>query len=221
MLKILALSDVHGDRDRLRRIVETASDVDVIAFCGDAAPYSDPRAVDYLFDELERTGIKSFVVPGNMDDPQAYYRRHSDVVEVIHGKVASFHGYAFIGVGGSTPTPFRTIFELSEEHIANLLNSLWPKAAKQGPVIVISHAPPYGTSCDLAHGRVHAGSKSLRKFIEEKIPLLCICGHIHESRAIDRIAATTIVNPGPVKQGFYALIYIEGFEIPRVELRKL
>ncbi len=220
-LRILAISDAHGAKDMLRKVLDVVIDVDAIVFCGDAAPYSNPNDVDYLFDELERKGVKSFVVPGNMDNPRAYLGKQSSIVEVIHERVAVYRGYSFIGIGGSTPTPFRTVFELSEDHIGKVLDKLWIEAAKRGPVIVVSHTPPYGTACDLAQGSMHVGSQALRKFIEDKVPLLCLCGHIHESRAVDRVGATTIVNPGPLRKGFYALVYIEGFEVPRVELRKL
>jgi len=46
-------------------------------------------------------------------------------------------------------------------------------------------------------GDLHVGSESVRKIIEEYQPILCACGHIHESRCIDKIGETIIVNPSP------------------------
>jgi len=220
-LRILAFTDVHGNRKNLEKLLSSddAKNVDVIAFCGDAAPYSNPSDVGYLIESLEKLSIPSVGVPGNMDNPSAY--RDGNRFKVIHGRYVTLGGYSFIGLGGSPPTPFGTVFELSEEEIARLLQNSWSEAVKHGPVIVVSHAPPYGTACDLAMRSMHVGSKSLRKFIEENIPLLCICGHIHESRAIDRIGDTVIVNPGPLKSGFYAVIEVRGFEVKRVELKRL
>jgi len=42
----------------------------------------------------------------------------------------------------------------------------------------------------------HVGSTSIRKLEEEFQPLLGIHGHIHESRAFDKINKTIIINPG-------------------------
>ncbi len=57
--------------------------------------------------------------------------------------------------------------------------------------IFITHSPPYNTYLDRAgldgikvDGKqldVHVGSEAIRKFIEEKQPLLTLHGHIHES----------------------------------------
>ncbi len=57
--------------------------------------------------------------------------------------------------------------------------------------VVLFHAPPYGTSLDRAalDGRtfehvpldVHVGSIAIRRFIEERRPLLTLHGHVHES----------------------------------------
>ncbi|MBS7654873.1 metallophosphoesterase, partial [Candidatus Bathyarchaeota archaeon] len=37
-------------------------------------------------------------------------------------------------------------------------------------------------------------------------PALTLCGHIHEAKGADKIGETLIVNPGPSKQGNYAII---------------
>ena len=44
----------------------------------------------------------------------------------------------------------------------------------------------------------HRGCGSIRKFIEEASPMLCICGHIHETAGnTDIIGKAFIINPGP------------------------
>lgn len=58
-------------------------------------------------------------------------------------------------------------------------------------LIILFHAPPYQTNLDraaldrkkIANAQldVHVGSKAIKKFIEEKQPLLTLHGHIHES----------------------------------------
>ena len=58
-----------------------------------------------------------------------------------------------------------------------------------------------GTKTDLLPSGKHVGSESLRKIIEEFQPTINLCGHIHESMAIDKIGKTTIINPGMLKRG--------------------
>jgi len=48
----------------------------------------------------------------------------------------------------------------------------------------------------------------VRSFIEQEQPLICFTGHIHEGVGIDSIGKTKIVNPGPFKDGGYALANI-------------
>jgi Icc-related predicted phosphoesterase len=63
-----------------------------------------------------------------------------------------------------------------------------------GKSIFLFHAPPYQTCLDRASldGRmidgvpvdVHIGSIAIKRFIEEKQPLVTLHGHVHESAAI-------------------------------------
>ncbi|MDD3985689.1 MAG: metallophosphoesterase, partial [Methanobacterium sp.] len=50
----------------------------------------------------------------------------------------------------------------------------------------------------------------LRKIIEEFQPSINLCGHIHESRAIDKIGKTNIINPGMLKERYACIINING-----------
>jgi Icc-related predicted phosphoesterase len=72
-----------------------------------------------------------------------------------------------------------------------------------------------GTACDRLASGEHVGSTVIRTFIEREQPDLVLCGHIHESRGTDTIAAARIINPGPASAGHYALVEIDG----RVEVR--
>ena len=40
------------------------------------------------------------------------------------------------------------------------------------------------------------GSTAMRKVIEKYQPLLCLTGHIHESRGLVKLGRTTVINPG-------------------------
>jgi len=46
----------------------------------------------------------------------------------------------------------------------------------------------------------------VRAFVDRAQPELVLCGHIHESRAIDLLGHSLVVNPGPVSAGHYAVV---------------
>ncbi len=69
------------------------------------------------------------------------------------------------------------------------------------------HAPPYGYALDLApeltkdlvqaaDRKIHVGSRAVTKMIEKYQPLLGLHGHIHESRGVQKVKRTTLINPG-------------------------
>jgi len=63
-----------------------------------------------------------------------------------------------------------------EEELRELTDGL-----DQDRLVLVTHAPPFGTVCDLNRGRKHVGSRGLRAFIEERQPYLTLHGHIHET----------------------------------------
>ncbi len=76
-----------------------------------------------------------------------------------------------------------------------------PKPVSQKKAIYLMHSPPFGTRLDLIQGKKFAGSRSIRRFLEENQPFLTLHGHIHEAPElsgsfIDRVGETVCINPG-------------------------
>jgi Icc-related predicted phosphoesterase len=78
-------------------------------------------------------------------------------------------------------------------------------------VVVNFHCPPYGSGLDVAPeldetlkpvirgGRpsfIPVGSKAVRDAIKRYQPVVALHGHIHESRAAQKIGSTMCLNPG-------------------------
>ncbi len=61
----------------------------------------------------------------------------------------------------------------------------------------------------------HNGSRELKAVIEKfQNIFLIVSGHIHESSTISELNHCTVVNPGPITRGSYAIITIkEDFSI--------
>ncbi|MEM2137530.1 MAG: metallophosphoesterase family protein [Candidatus Anstonellaceae archaeon] len=186
-MRILALSDLHAEEDVLDRLkVRAASKgYDAVFFVGDITtrgPASYAEEVISLFPN-------SFAVPGNMDTPDVSEALRRKGV-MMHGKKAAFGDWNIVGFGGSNPTPYRTPNEFSEEQIEMVLNS----AGVDHFSIVLCHPPPFGFF-DMVAGK-HAGSSAVRKIVEQKKPLMLICGHIHEHEGQQILGETLIVKLG-------------------------
>ena len=61
---------------------------------------------------------------------------------------------------------------------------------------------------DFASIGKHVGSESVRAFIDQHEPLVCLTGHIHEGRGVDTIAGCPVINPGRLSEGGYARVVI-------------
>ena len=84
----------------------------------------------------------------------------------FHGGTLEVAGMHIAGLGYSSPTPFDTPGEYSEEELAPRL----AKFADLKPLVLICHAPPLDTALDRIHEGLHAGSRAVREFIEKHQP---------------------------------------------------
>ncbi|MEM1873650.1 MAG: metallophosphoesterase [Acidilobaceae archaeon] len=212
MTRVLAVSDIHGRLDVYKKIASAERDAEVIMIAGDVTPYGGGNARELLEAIAEEAeGRLVLAVPGNVDDPYDF----DGVAGVVnlHGRSAKLKDLTVVGVGGSPPTPFFTINEIPEDEIETLLRNAIMAAGPIEKLVVLSHAPPYGTRVDVISSGDNVGSHAVRAVIEEFKPVLCICGHIHEARGVDTLGSTVIVNPGPAARGYYAVIKLAGDSI--------
>jgi Icc-related predicted phosphoesterase len=210
---------------------------------------ADPQAVDGLFHTLAKerllawvelaqerlagTGIRCYITGGNDDysDVLAVLPRGGDgPVQACEGDVITIddqHTMASLGI--STPTPWRTPREVTEDELAEVIAGLVASVPDTARCIFNFHDPPNDSTLDtcpmldwttdppaqivkagqpVLHG---AGSKSVRAAIETHQPMLGLHGHIHESPGVIRIGKTVCVNPGSeygegVLRGFLATL---------------
>jgi hypothetical protein len=149
-------------------------------------------------------------VPGNNEGPGL---STAGLVQDIDGRVVTFEGLRFGGLGGSSPTPFNTQNEYPE-------SILWERLERLGRVdVLVSHEPPFGTSLDRADNGGHLGSRAVMRYVKSMRPRLLLCGHIHNSRAVEVVEGCTCCNPGSASTGGFAIIRVDGDV--SVELRSL
>ena len=197
-MKILIFSDIHGDAGALERIVEQLADIYIAA--GDLSTFR--RSLDRCGEILKPLGERLWVLPGNHethDDTRALCEKFGFVD--FHRQVRALPGTAgttlWAGLGYSNITPFNTPGEYSEEEISKALAEF--DGIKQ--LYLVVHFPPQGTALDEFSPGKHAGSPTLRAWVERHQPLYLFCGHIHEAEGVQlRIGQTFAVNVG--KQGY-------------------
>ncbi|WP_456365124.1 metallophosphoesterase [Thermococcus sp.] len=214
-MDILALTDIHGRAGKVRELVGAglADDADLVLVTGDITNFGGGNEALNVLKPLLEVGRRIYTVFGNCDG-----RDVPKVLEelgvLVHNRRVQIDEVGIVGLGGSNPTPFRTIWELSEDEIRGVL----VRNHRPGDFI-LSHVPPYGTKADLTRSGLHVGSRALREFIEEHRVPLVVTGHIHEARTVDRLGETVIVNPGPLFRGYYAWITVK--DETEVELERL
>jgi uncharacterized protein len=197
-MKILIFSDIHNSKGALERIVDQPADLYICA--GDLVSFQ--KGLAKCGEILAPLGARLWVLPGNHethDDMRALCARHGFVdFHCQMRTLESSHGTSYwAGLGYSNITPFKTPGEYTEEQIAASL------AEFEGhtPLYSVIHVPPYGSKLDAFAPGKHAGSPSVRAWVERVQPVYLFCGHIHETAGLtDRIGATTCVNVG--KDGF-------------------
>ncbi|MDY6769733.1 MAG: metallophosphoesterase family protein [Candidatus Nanohaloarchaea archaeon] len=208
-MKVLALSDIHAAVGEVEDILHREQDHDLVLIAGDI---TDPSADDYagaartVLDMLDEEGGFVKAVPGNMDDERVLELLIEHRVN-LHKNLFSMQDHEFVGFGGGR-TPFDTPFEPADAERGEVLRQLLERATTERRVIV-SHEPPADTGADVTSDGEHVGSEALRGIIDEEHVELVLSGHIHESRTVDEVAGTTVVNPGPVEEGRYAVLELD------------
>ncbi len=211
--------------DKLKKTIENVGyywvHLDIDQF---RALKADPKAQDDLFNQLmiarlqewmdladERlagTDFKVYMAPGNDD--------HFEVDDVIGSSTAIINAndrivklgeHEMVTFAWTNPTPWDTPREKPDEELEPMLESLISGIKDMPKAIFNFHAPPYGYALDLApeltadliqaaDRRIHVGSRAVTKMIDKYQPLLGLHGHIHESRGVQKVGRTTIINPG-------------------------
>ena len=169
--------------------------------------------LDLAADRLDGVGVPLVLIPGN-DDPYdideslatSQYCTNAD------GAIVDIPGdLQVIGLGKSSPTPWQTPREVSEDAFREEIYSLADQAKDPRRTIFLIHCPPYGSGLDTAplldqNLRLQAsagdlmrgpvGSTGVLEAVQQVQPLLSVHGHIHESGGEKKIGQTLCVNPG-------------------------
>jgi Icc-related predicted phosphoesterase len=208
----IGIGDIHDDLAALDRLAALPglSGAAGILVSGDLTIRGDAPQARLVLEALRRSGPVILAQIGNMDKAGVDAYLTGEGVNIHASGRITPQGVGIFGVGWSTPTPFGTPSEASEERVAAWLAKAHAAVAGCSKLLLVCHTPPHGTATDVVGAGVHVGSTAVREFIERVQPDVCLTGHIHEARAEDVIGRTRIVNPGALSGGGYARIEYDG-----------
>jgi Icc-related predicted phosphoesterase len=207
-MRLLCITDIHGDRRRFERILDKEPEPDVLIIGGDFTNFGTPQEAEGLLDLALLYCPAVLAVAGNCDSSDIDAMLHRRGVS-LHANGKESHGAGFFGL--SAMPPWRgDMYEFSEKQLDFFLSQGYDKVKSLSRLILVSHPPPYNTKVDRNSGGKHVGSTAVRTWMDKVKPVLVICGHIHEARGLDEIDNTKIVNCGPARNGYYAVAEAEG-----------
>jgi Icc-related predicted phosphoesterase len=165
-----------------------------------------------LAEERLATKVRCIITPGN-DDPKAIdpVLKAAPRIESPEAELCELGPVLMASCGDVTPTPWNTEREYPEEELGRRLEAILDPAPPGAKVVVNFHCPPYGSGLDFAAeldpqlrpvirgGRpsiIPVGSKAVREVIKKYQPVVGLHGHIHESKAAQKIGSAMCLNPG-------------------------
>src|SRR5450755_2933360 len=118
MPRLLVFSDIHNDARSLDKLMDIEADYYFAA--GDLVSWA--RGLDKMGEVMRRRAERMYVLPGNHEsaaDISSFCKRFG--FTDFHGATLEIEGVHVAGLGYSTPTPFDTPGEWSEQEMATHL----------------------------------------------------------------------------------------------------
>lgn len=192
-MKILAFSDIHGDKSLAEKLAKRAADedVDLVILCGDITQME--QGTSGIIGPFAARNKKVLLIPGNHETvATADFLAQLYSMTNLHGYSVKYKDIGLFGCGGAEMGPFPT----SDEEIFELLKKGHEGIKDSGKKIMITHVHPSGTTIE-KFTQFFKGSDAVRRAVDEFKPDLVLCGHVHEAEGIEEmIDGTRVINVG-------------------------
>jgi hypothetical protein len=208
-VRIVCCGDVHMAFRAIERLGPVLATADLAILTGDLTNFGDPPDALRVIDAVRAHCPTVWAVTGNLDMLWTIDTLREHGVS-LHAKGRRLGDLGIFGCGGSNVTPMDTPTEFEEPQLDAALERGWSDVADAARHVMICHCPPFDTKLDRLVNGTPVGSPAVRAFIERRRPAVCVVGHIHEGRGVDRVGDTLVLNAGAVRDGGYVVIEDDG-----------
>lgn len=191
-MKILIFTDTHANKKyfKIINLKIKKFNPEMLICLGDFTIFGNNQKK--ILKEINKFGIKTLLIHGNHEIINEVKRDAKNLknIIVIHNQIFTINNIAFIGFGGGGFSLYEPDFKVVEK-IFKLNKNKYQK------VVLLTHAPPYGTKIDLINN-THCGCKTFSSFIKKHEPDFVFSGHLHENNGKNDFKNNSIIiNPGP------------------------
>jgi hypothetical protein len=204
-VRLICLGDIHMSFRPIEQLGPVLREADCAILTGDLTNFGDPPDAFRVVEAVRESCPTVLAVTGNLDMPWVIEAFATSGIS-LHGEGRRLGPLGIFGCGGSNITPMDTPTELEEPELRAVLERGHAAVADAPCRLMICHTPPFDTRLDRLRNGTPVGSPAVRAFIETVQPDLAVVGHIHEGRGVDQLGATTVVNPGALREGGYAVV---------------
>ena len=203
-MKLLTLADIHGSW-RVPYMVEelqSSYDFDAILIAGDITNFGEGGFLEEFLNALPKPTL---AVPGNCDPPWVIETLRKSKAVSLHFSIHKMGDFKFAGVGGTNGKGFTMGITFREDEARDFLTGCEDKC------VFLTHQPPLGILDSV--GSRHIGSRGIAEAIGIAKPILVVSGHVHEARGYEFVENTLVLNPGPAKDGYAAIVNLLTLEV--------
>jgi uncharacterized protein len=198
-MKILAVSDMHGDLSPVRRLLESVS-ADVLLCCGDWGDPGQLTREDYqgLLDL-----VPVYTVYGNHDDVDLLAdlrNRDGSRILLENGLPVKFRDVTLMGISGIWAKSHAKPWYVTDEEVLDYASS-----ASVGVDILMTHGCAIGLN-DLTPSNTHGGQRCFSEAHRIVLPHVYICGHLHRADVRQLKSGAWVANVGQTTKGDYIAI---------------
>ncbi len=219
-MNVMAIGDLNGDFtyvDRLPEVVKNA-DIEGVVFAGNIlagarGQRDEARSFSRFFGALGSLKVPAFVVPGKNDAPERFFLQAAFNAEVVDAGVYMVHrsfaplgrNYLVSGCGGE-------ITDGKRDNESFLMYPAWEaqfsldflRHVKQEKLLIFHNAPEEQFD-DAAPAKGH---QAISQMIKNYSPRFAVCCRGGGPKGKLVLGSTLVVCPGPLSDGYYAVLDI-------------
>ncbi len=195
-MRILVVSDLHGDLDAADRVLARFQP-DLVLCCGD---WGEPEQVGEERMRALIDAVPVYTTFGNHDPLELLDRlRNLDGSPVLvpSGTVIEFEGLRVGAIGGIWAKSHAKPHYVTDADVAAFASRI----ARAEPVhILITHGCPIGLADVTPSGR-HGGQRCFLEAFQAIAPRLHLCGHLHVAQEYNLHDGSKVINVGATSAG--------------------